>query len=109
MTGDDLRSRLKLKGVVFADLARDLGISAQDLNSKLKAKKISAELLERINKIVYNIDETTENENEGPIKKTDFVEYLIKENAYLKQKLDSSDEIIHNYVRSIGHASSKQA
>lgn len=46
MRGKHLRLKLKEAGVSCADVARELGISKQSLNSRLNAEVISTETLE---------------------------------------------------------------
>lgn len=53
MTGEEFKKQLKGDNVVLADIARELRISTQALNSKLGAKRLSVEFVEQVNKIVY--------------------------------------------------------
>jgi len=57
MTGDYVRNALLNNGYVLADVANEMGITPQDLNSKLKTNDIKVGVLEKIaeaiNKNVY--------------------------------------------------------
>lgn len=45
MTGNELRNILKANGVVLADLARNLGMSQQVLNSRLNVKNLKIDFI----------------------------------------------------------------
>lgn len=51
MTGDYVRKTLLENGIVLADLANKLGITAQSLNSRFKARYFRPEYLDEISKI----------------------------------------------------------
>ena len=50
MTGNELRNILKANGVVLADLARNLGMSQQVLNSRLNVKNLKIDF---INDVIF--------------------------------------------------------
>lgn len=52
MTGKEVREVLLNNGVVLADLANSLGITAQTLNSRLNAKYFKDEYLKEISNIM---------------------------------------------------------
>lgn len=52
MTGKEVREILLNNGVVLADLANSLGITAQTLNSRLNAKYFKDEYLKEISNIL---------------------------------------------------------
>jgi len=66
MRGAELRNKLKLLGVEMVDLAGVLGISPQDLNSKLNAKDLKFSFINKIakalNKTVYELIENKDKE-----------------------------------------------
>lgn len=51
MTGKDVRETLLINGVVLSELANNLGITAQTLNSRLNAKHFKEEYLNEISDI----------------------------------------------------------
>lgn len=70
MTGDFVRNKLLSEGYVLAEVASEMDISPQDLNSKLKTNDIKVGVLEKIaeaiNKNVYFFfDNRSELVNEG--------------------------------------------
>lgn len=48
MTGKEVREALLANGIILADLASSLGISAQTLNSRLNAKYFKSEYMDEI-------------------------------------------------------------
>lgn len=52
MTGKEVREMLLSKGVILAELADSLGITAQTLNSRLNAKYFKDEYLKEISNIL---------------------------------------------------------
>ena len=58
MTGNELRNILKGKGVVLTDLAAQLGMSQQVLNSRLSVKQLKADFIQKVEDIVgFNVTE----------------------------------------------------
>lgn len=70
MTGEELKEKLKKKNVNFSDLAEKMGISRQDLSSKLNAQdlKISfvQEIAKNVNISLYNLIEDKGGEQNEP-------------------------------------------
>ena len=52
MTGHELRNKLLGKGIVFSELADDLGISQQALSNRLNVKKLKLDFIQEVEKIV---------------------------------------------------------
>lgn len=52
MTGEELKSIIALEGYKLADIAEALGMTPQNLNSRLKAKVIRKEFLNEIERII---------------------------------------------------------
>lgn len=52
MTGEELRNKLKKTGFSIAGLARDLGMSQQNLNQALNAKDVKTGLVENLSKVL---------------------------------------------------------
>jgi phage repressor protein C with HTH and peptisase S24 domain len=71
LTGSELKQKLEFEGVEFADLARKLEMSPQNLQNKFRSKDVKFDFLKRvaiaINKSVYDLtEETGENPHLNP-------------------------------------------
>lgn len=120
MNGDLIKKKIKFLGYSLAEVARKLEISPQNLNKKLKAKKISMDFIMDISKLL-NVEPTYFlNDDEKDPERTNNVRsyqygkknkssqivgsqvmneskklsYLEVENEYLKQKLEDRDKMI---------------
>lgn len=48
MTGDELRNEIKSKGCTLKEIADELGVSAQNLNSRLSVKSVKQEFMAKV-------------------------------------------------------------
>lgn len=54
MSGEEMKSYLKQRGITLATIAEGLGISPQNLNGKLKAKSLKTDFVSQIKAIINN-------------------------------------------------------
>lgn len=52
MTGEEMKTYLKQRGLSLASVAEELGISPQNLNGKLKAKSLKSDFISAIKEII---------------------------------------------------------
>ena len=91
MTGRDVREMLLSKGVILSELADNLGITAQTLNSRLNAKHFKDEYLKEISNVL-NITFETSN---------------VQETNNLMQIIESQQRTIETLSRTIENLSKK--
>lgn len=91
MTGKEVREALSSKGVVLSELADNLGITAQTLNSRLNAKHFKDEYLKEISSVL-NITFETSN---------------IQDSNNLMQIIESQQRTIESLSRTIENLTNK--
>lgn len=91
MTGKEVRETLLSKGVVLSELADNLGITAQTLNSRLNAKHFKDEYLKEISNILNITFDTSD----------------IKDASNLMQIIESQQRTIETLSRTIENLSKK--
>jgi len=52
MTGEELKTLIRMSGWKQGDVAKELGMSAQNFSAKFKSTKIASDLVERVQEIV---------------------------------------------------------
>lgn len=52
MTGEELKTLIRMSGWKQGDVARELGMSAQNFSAKFKSNKIASDFVERVQEIV---------------------------------------------------------
>ena len=52
MTGEELKTLIRKSGWKQGDVARELGMSAQNLNAKFKTAKIDSNLVEKVQDVI---------------------------------------------------------
>ena len=90
MTGEDVRKKLIESGVVLSNLASQLGITAQSLNSRFKVRYFRPEYIDEISKI-------TGIEFEEPKSDASLIEVI----SSLSHTIESQQRIIESQQRTI--------
>lgn len=67
MSGEEMKSYLKQRGITLATIAEGLGISPQNLNGKLKAKSLKTDFVSQIKAIINNHASPLSEEMEGAV------------------------------------------
>jgi transcriptional regulator with XRE-family HTH domain len=94
MTGQQIRNIITSYGYTLADVADKLGISAQNLNSRLNAKTFKKEYVTELeNLLSVKIDENGSN-NENVIVSNEVWEVIKNQSESLKIKDEQMDRLI---------------
>lgn len=102
MNGEEVRERIKGNGITLASVANELGISPQNLNSKLKAKSVKHDFLTKILNIIDRCCPPLPAEMEAAVMgsapdgsdNADTLAALRKENEMLRQFLAEKEKEI---------------
>lgn len=94
MTGQQIRNIITSNGYTLADIAEKLGISAQNLNSRLNAKNFKKEYVTELETLLgISIDEHNEN-NDNVIVSKEVWEVIRSQSESLKTKDEQMDRLI---------------
>ncbi len=102
MTGQELKERIRTKGMSESEIARRLNMSQQGFNRIMRIDDVKTSLLEKLCKVFdvdmsffYPLDYSNENNNTSNIlaQHTDVSE-LIKQNAALTESIKTLTSII---------------